>query len=95
MDNEKEELPSIGETLIHHSWYPVIKDFLGFFYLETVNEFVNKIKSINEHKIKTILSSVPIEWNISESQQKNIIEFLIYRAILLKEQFFILDSEVR
>lgn len=88
LNKEKEEAPTLEDTLIYHPLFIKIKNSLGLFFDMEVKDIILNIKKIKNQIIRDIVNEIPNEWKLDYQQKDKIIEFLEYRKGILKQQFY-------
>lgn len=91
---EKETDIPIEDTLIYrNSFFKNIETSYGLFFDEEIDRLVQEIKNIDEDTIINILNLVPESWSLNNEGKRSIIDFLIFRKDITKEQFYKLLKE--
>jgi hypothetical protein len=90
---EKNESPSVEDTLIHHPYFEKVKNNLDLFFEQEVDKILKLIENFATTKLNDIVSLVPKEWNLGNSDSENIVSFLDHRKGIVREQFFSLIKE--
>lgn len=86
LDNEKNELPPVGDTLIYHDFFSEMYYDNGIFFNKIKDELLQSVYELPEDSISQIVESVPEEWHLSSEQKEKITDFIIHRKKVIGSQ---------
>lgn len=86
LDQERNEHPPIGDTLIYHDFFSEMYYDNGIFFNKIKDELLQSIYDLPEDAISKIVESVPEEWHLSSEQKEKIKDFIIHRKKIIESQ---------